>query len=408
VRLVLVPGVMSAIDVRGNQMYRDRQIEPFFDDLFGRLVDNQTLQTAMTRMNSLPGLEGFAFLSFGQNPGDAVLNVSAGQESWGQLDTRLNNYGSASTGEYRLASQLTLNNPLKLSEQWRMGGTISDQTENWSVNTSVDFHRLGKHIYTVSGQYQQLALTQDFSLLDMAGWQASGSLGYRTVPVQRLNRTFELDLRLGYLQQDLTNQANVTFFDTSLQDIPLHIGFKGDFAGNKTYLGYEFNADAGYLLSYEASTELSDDYWGLVGSKLSFAQSLTGGALQYGVDLKTQVQLQYGATELPSHRRFTLSGPSKVASYASGAYTADTSVFAETSLTLINVRLGWFQAVLQGAAQAGWGTTNEIETDVLLAAGAVLDLNLGPVNSQVKAFSNEGLEDTNLWFEIALSWPSGG
>jgi hemolysin activation/secretion protein len=358
-------------------------------------------------MNSLPGLEGFAFLSFGQNPGDAVLNVSASQESWGQLDTRINNFGSISTGEYRLASQLTLNNPLKYSEQWRIGGTISDETENWSANTAVDFHRSGKHIYTVSGQFQHIALGQELSLLDMSGWQASGTIGYRTVPIQRLNRTFELDLKLGYIQQDLTNDANVSFFDVSLQDIPLHIGIQGDFAGNKSFLGYELNTDVGYLLSYQATTELEDNYWASVNSKVSFAQSLTGGVLQQGMDFKTQLQGQYGLTPLPSHRRFVLSGPSKVASYSPGAFTADTGVFLESSLTLLNVRLGWFQTVVQGVGQAGWGITNDTETDLRFGAGGVVDFNLGPINSQVKVFSNETFNDMNVWFEVALNWPKG-
>jgi len=406
-RLVLIPGVMSAIDVRGNQLYRNKQISPFFDDLFGNLVDNATLQAAMIRMNSLPGISGFAFLSFGQQPGDAVLNVSASQESWGQLSTRLNNYGSNSTGEYRIASQLTLNNPLKLSEQWRMGGSISDEVENWSGNLAVDFHLKGKHLWSLSGQYQNMVLAQDFSLLDMSGWQANGALAYEVIPLQTFDRTFSITASLGFLQQELNNDANISFFDIELQDIPMGIALEGDLAANKSFLGYEMGVDGGYLLSYTAPVELDEDLWGLARANLSFARSITGGALQQGIDLKAKLTGQYAITPLPAHRRFGLSGQGKVASMASGAYTADTAVFGELNLTLLNLRLGPFQTVWQGLAQAGWGVTGEDDTGELIGLGTAIDVNLGPITSQVKAFTDQDFKDYTVWFEVTLNWPKG-
>jgi hemolysin activation/secretion protein len=407
VRLVLVPGVMSSIDVRGNTRYKSSQITPFFENLTGRLVDNRTLQTAMTRMNSMPGLNGFAFLSFGQKPGEAVLNVSANQESWGQLSTRVNNYGSVSTGDYRLASQLTLNNPLKLGDQWRVGGTVSDATENWSANAAVDVHKGGKSIYTLSGQYQNMALAQDFELLNMSGWQANGYVGYKMVPLQRLNSTLSWDVNVGYLQQAIRNDSNISYFDIAIQEIPAHIGFEGSWAKSKTYLGYGLKAGAGYFLAYSAPTELDDSYWAAVNPELSLAQSITGGALQQGMDWKTKIQAQYAVNDLPSHRRFSLSGNSKVASYAAGAFTGDTAVFVDSTLTLLNLNLGWFQTVIQGAAQAGWGTTNEIETEVIVSAGGIIDLNIGPLDTQLKVFSNEDFQEYNIWFEVTLNWPKG-
>lgn len=406
-RLVLVPGVMSAIDVRGNRRYTTEQLSPFFDDMFGRLVDNTSLSEAMTRMNSLPGLQALSFLSFGANPGDAVLNVNVNQESWGQLTTRLNNQGTNATGEYRLASQVTLNNPLKLSEQWRLGGSVSDSTENWSASIAVDFHQRGKRVIGLSGQYQNMALTEDFDLLNMSGWQATGQALISATPIQSFAKTFRWKANVGYLQQALTNDANISFFDITIQDIPAHIGIAGDFSGNKTFLGYEIEAKAGYLLDYQGTVTLEDDYWSHVNAELSFAQSLTGGVLQRGIDFKNKLQLQYAINDLPSHRRFGLSGPSKLAAYGNGVYTADTAAFNETSLSLLNLRLGWFQTVLNGVGQAGYGITAGSETDLLLSVGATLDVNLGPLTSRVSYFTNEEFADPKLWFEVTLNWPTG-
>jgi hemolysin activation/secretion protein len=407
VRLVLVPGIMASIDVRGNQRYKDEQIEPFFDDLFGRLVDNKTLQTAMARMNSLPGLEGFAFLSFGQSPGEAVLNVSASKESWGQVSTRLNNFGSSSTGDYRLNSQLTLNNPLKLSEQWRIGGSVSDAYENWGANLAVDFHGKGLGITTLSGQFQNMALVQDFDLLNMSGWQASGQLSYKRTPTQTLKKTANWQVSAGFLQQSLANDSNITSLDIALQDIPVRVDLSGDFAGNKTYLGYQTSVGAGYLLQHESSIELPNDYWAAAQFDLSFAQSITGGVLQKGVDLKSRLQGQYALDALPSHRRFGLSGSNKLGAYQPGAYTADTGLFNETSLTLLNLELGWFQTVWQGIGQAGWGQTGDSTTDWLFNVGGSIDIDVGPLNTQVKAFSDENFESLKVLFEVTLDWPKG-
>lgn len=406
-RLVLVPGVMKGIDVRGNRLYQSSQIAPFFTELQGQLVDNATLQTAMTRLNSLPGMQAFAFLSFGQKPGDAVLNVSANQESWGSVNSQVNNFGSSSTGQYRLASQLTLNNLLKKSDQWQFGGSLSDDLKNWSANASVNFNQQGRRETYLNTQFQGITLTQEFSLLNLSGWQGSANVGMRSIPLQKLNSTFGAHAQLGYLQQSLKNEANLSFLEVSIQELPIQAGFKGDFAANKSYLGYDIKADAAYVLKYEAASEFDSAVWSTLQSKLSFAQSLTGGVLQKGIDFKTQIQAQYAVTELPSHRRFGLTGPQKIANWGAGSQTVDSGVVVETSLTLLNIEWGWLQIVLQGAGQAGFGTLADEKIDPLYAAGAVIDLNVGVVNSQLKAFTDTDFEQSKVWFEVGLNWPKG-
>ena len=406
-RLVLVPGVMAGVDIRNNQRYRTEQLAPFFDDQFGKLVDSNVMQAAMLQMNALPGLEGFAYLSFGSFPGDAVMNINVSQESWGQLTTRLNNYGSAATGEYRLNTQLTLNNPLHLSEQWRLGASLSDEYENWSATAAVDFYRGARHRFGLATAFQHLALTQSFALLDMTGWQGSADLTYQFSPSTRYSRTFAIELGVGYLQQQLSNTANISGLDIALMDVPASLAVTGNFATSKQYLGYGATLKGGWLADYQAPVLLTDDYWAVIQPELSFARSFTGGSLQRGIDFKTRMVGQYALTPLPSHRRFALTGPTKVASYPVGGQSQDSAVMAEAGLSLFNFTLGPVQSALQSLGQVGWGQTGDHQSDLLTGIGAVLDINVGPFKTQNKVFTDETFNRFTWWFEVTLDWPKG-
>lgn len=407
-RLVLVPGVIALVDVRGNSLYNSKQLLPFFESIKGKLVDDATLQESMARMNTLPGLQGFAFLSFGQKPGQAVLNVSASQESWGQFSTRINNYGTQSTGDYRVLGQLTLNNPLKLSEQWQLGASISDATANWSSNISVDFHQKGNSIWSMRGLYQQMALEQDLAVLNLEGWQGSGQFGYQTTVVQKINKTLTVKANSGYMQQSLENEALGDLFNINLQDVYFNAGVEGDFSANKTYLGYKFSADSGWLMDYNAPVQLDEDYWALLKSQFSLAQSITGIGIQNGIDLKLKLGGQYALTTLPSHRRYSLSGQSKLGAYKGGVYTADTAIFGEAGLTLLNLTIGPVHVVFQGVGQVGWGQIGSTDLTDLYTVGSSFDVYVGPISGQVKAFSNLDFSDYVIWFETSIVWPSGG
>ncbi len=406
-RLVLVPGIMSAVDIRGNRRYRTEQLSPFFDDLFGTLVDSQSMQNAMLQMNALPGVNGFAYLSFGSAPGDAVMNVSVNEERWGQLSTRINNHGAETTGEYRLVSQLTLNNPLHLSEQWRLSGSVNDQLENWSAGLGVDFYRGARHRFSLNTSLQHLAVSQSLSLLDMSGWQGSAELGYRYQPSQRFNQTFVLEPAIGFVQQSLTNAANIDALDIAFQDIPVDLKISGDRASAKQFLGYELTGSGGWLLSYQAPLLLEESYWARLQPAISYALSVTGGALQRGIDIKSQISGQYALTELPSHRRFALTGPTKVASRLPGQGSYDTGLFAELGLSLFNVQWGPLHSAFQVNSQVGWGMTGESQSDALVGLGGILDVDIGPVKTQNKLFTDESFSSLVWWFDVTLDWPKG-
>lgn len=406
-KLVLVPGVVSAVDIRGAERYRTRQLNPYFDDLFGRLVDNTSLQEAMLQMNAMPGVSGFAFLSFGALPGDAVVNVSVDDSDWGRLSTQINNYGASSTGAYRLTSQLTLNNPFRVGEQWRINGSVTDQYENWSAGVGVDVYRGARHRYTLNSAVQHIAVAQEFSLLDMSGWQGTVDVGYRFSPSRQYSRTFAVSLQAGTLYQKLENQAGITALDVDLIDFPVAIKLSGDFASVKQFLGYESSLNSGFLYQYQAPVELDEAYWVSYQSSLSLAQSITGASLQQGIDLKAQLSGQYALTELPSHRRFSLAGANKLASLASGTLSVDTGVFAEVSTSLFNVQLGPVRSALQLGAQGAYGQTSEESTDILTAFGATLDLAVGPFSTQNKWYTDDTFEQWQWWFELTLDWPKG-
>lgn len=406
-RLVLVPGRVSDIDIRGNERYSDKQLSRYFSELKGQLVDSQTISAAMTRLNKLPGLQGFSFLSYGTGSGDAVLNVNIAKESWGEVTTEANNHGTASTGDYRVNSQLTLNNPLKLKDQWRVGGTLNENLDNWSSNLAVDIHARNGLIWGLNGTYQAMALTEEFELLNLSGWQATANASVSGSPVQNLRSTVSWSIDAGFLTQSLDNEANIEFFDVAVEDAYGSFSLSADLAGNRQFFGVQLETKAGYLLKNESLVALDDDTWVLNQGELSFARSITRSVLQQGIDATLAVKGQYAWQPLPSHRRFGLAGPGKLGAFDNGSISHDTAILGELGLRLLNFQTGPIQWVVQAQGASGWGQTNDVETDLLNSLGGELDIFLGPASVEVKAFTDETFEPLQIWFSVALTWPKG-
>ena len=403
----LITGVMSKVHVRNNKLYNDKQLLSIFNPLIGQLVDSKTMTQAVLKMNALPGFEGFAYLSVGKKAGEAQLNVSATDENWGHLSTRLSNYGSNSTGLYRINSQLTLNNIFKLKEHWQFGVGLSDELENWSSNGSVSFNTSKNREWVLSANYQNIVLAQDFSLLDMSGTQANVSIGFSQSWFGKNNRSKTFNSSLGYITQQLTNKNGITGLDITVEDVPLYLSFELEKASTKRYSNFKIASHSGWLFEHQSPISLNEEVWSAVNSNYSFVQSIFGLGIQKGIDFNLNIKGQYALTDLPSHRRFALSGRNKVASIDSGLVSADSAWFVQSAVKYFDLDFWKIDTVFELQAQIGQGVSQDVQSEQVVGLGVVMDFNIGSFKTKTKWFTDEKFEKSKLWFELSYDFPGG-
>jgi len=259
----------------------------------------------------------------------------------------------------------------------------------------------------LSGNYQNLALEQDFSLFNMGGTQANGLVQFKQSWLGENNRSTVLNASAGYLIQKLDNEVGISALDITVEDVPVNVSVDFKKPSIKRYSNLSFTTQAGWLMKYESPVPLENEFWFALKSNYSFVQSFTGAGIQTGIDFNLNVSGQYALTDLPSHRRFSLSGPNKVASLDSGILSSDSAWFVESSLKYFDINFWKINTVFELQAQIAQGKTQGAITDQVIGLGSVLDLNIGPFSSKTKVFTDENFTSPKIWFEIALQWPGG-
>lgn len=112
VHLTVSEGVLGDISVTDNKSYSAEVLSQRFQNLRGKTVQKQTLETALLSLSDYPGLIAYGVLQPGKRPGESDLVIKVQDEQDYSWAVRAENYGSELTGEYRLTSTLSLLNPL--------------------------------------------------------------------------------------------------------------------------------------------------------------------------------------------------------------------------------------------------------------------------------------------------------
>jgi hemolysin activation/secretion protein len=111
VRISFLPGTLGQLSSEDNEHYSDKVMQKPFVELLGKPVQLKDVESALLRMDDLPGLDAFGIFRPGKNIGETELVLKAKEEDPFEFLVVADNHGVQTTGEYRLIASLTWNNP---------------------------------------------------------------------------------------------------------------------------------------------------------------------------------------------------------------------------------------------------------------------------------------------------------
>jgi hemolysin activation/secretion protein len=116
VTITLLLGNLGEVRLENNRRYSQQTVEKIFRDDLGQPVNSRVIEEKLFYVNDLPGLNVQGFFAPGDQVGDTRLSMVVKEEPY-RVNVRTDNHGSDVTGEYRVYSDLLLNNPLKFGDR---------------------------------------------------------------------------------------------------------------------------------------------------------------------------------------------------------------------------------------------------------------------------------------------------
>ncbi len=318
-------GKMGVLKIEGNKRIPSSLIASYFHIKQGSLLNFQTMQRDLLRLDQSGALSLKSVVSAGEGPqtSDVTLKIKEDQDRFGHMAIGFDNQGTRLTGIYRESAWWYDNNVTgRLDTLYlyftqtssTMGETISYDTplNTYGLKGGVDFTnfgmKLGKefkpnditgHTVIVDPHLSlELALNEDF--------QASAQTGIEIKSIKQH--------RSGVLTSDDQLRTPYVSFDFSKID---------PYAGKTEFIPKFSFGTSGFLGSSSRYNSLSSRER-TDGPFFKYTQSLNRiQQLPAGMSLEIRSQFQEASRTLPSSEQFQLGGANSVRGYPEGDYMAD-------------------------------------------------------------------------------------
>ncbi len=329
-KMHIVAGVLSVVDVRGNQLYQDAAVKAIFSEFTGQLIYKPAIEEQLLLLNDFPGLSSFAYFSRGRKLGQSNLNIKIENETAFNAAVQVDNYGSDTTGENRITGQLAWNNPAGIADQLSLAVMMSEEIQG---------NLYGALLYKLpvysprwwlffSASNNQFDVGGDFSSLEIEGDVSFYNLGidYKWHRSRNFNQVFSASLD----------------HKTSISDSAI---FKGDFLHEETLNSISFKSTSNQLLSrwrlshewildltygqYQSDiAEVLKDSYQIVRLQYTSSYLLAGQHSWFYSDISMQLKGQFSAAkQLPDLERFSTTGPYAVRAIGPSFYSADQAMY---------------------------------------------------------------------------------
>lgn len=334
VNLTLLLGELGEVEVQNNKRYSSNTIRNIFKSALAEPVTNDRIEEKLFLANDLPGLSAQGYFEPGTQVGDTKLNVNVTSERWYDANIRLDNHGSARSGEYRLYSDFLLHNPLGVGDQLHIGVLGSFAPEN-SLYGSLRYNTivLNPRIkFSVGASNNDFVLgsgnseSGNSSSLDIKGKSVvvDASLKYQ-IKRSRV-KNYAVGLAGSQIDSEIDlGEINSDFLDDSVRNIELFLEF--DLLDEKNRILHQGNIGFTASEFIKGANEEQDESPFIVDfdySMLSFVK-VPFSNLESRVVLRASGQ--YAGTPLASVNQYSLAGPTRARGYAVNEYYADDAAY---------------------------------------------------------------------------------
>ncbi|HBL65319.1 MAG TPA: hypothetical protein DDZ58_04575 [Achromobacter sp.] len=327
VRIRVMEGLYGQVILNNASRTRDGALSPILDALPpGTAVQGAALDSALLRLNDLPGVVAIGTLRAGAVTGETDLIVNAQPGPWiaGSIDA--DNYGGAYTGEYRLSAAASINSPLGLGDQFDVRLLSSDRRQRYY---HLDFQvPVGPWSTSIGAGASNMRyeLGREFAALEAHG-QAQNTNAYLRQTLLR-GRDANVQATLQYEHKRLRD--NYDYFNLSraqrigLWTAAVNASLNDTLWGGASN-GLSLAVSRGNLRFGDDAQRREDRFvkhagggFGVFNLGMSRLQRISGP-----VQFFARMRSQWSSKNLDSSEKFSLGGPYGVRAYAPGAASGD-------------------------------------------------------------------------------------
>lgn len=316
-----------------------------------RIIKRQELDRALLILNDIPGIKAHAFLSPGQEPGEAktVLKLTDIEKSGGFIYA--DNFGNHFTGRNRLGAIYHWNNISHVGDQLQAGYLRSiqgDDLQNFSLKYELPVLNFG----TFGGlEYYRTdyELGEKYRFMNAYGMADTIRLFTKTPWKRSIDNNLYFIFNLGYSK--LTDRIRLWGTDNRKHGYFMRFGLDGDYR-NRTYAAsYKLMHTVGHMV-LDSADALKNDLFHIDGV---YQKTVFDGfyihKLSDNLNLHCSLSGQKSWTNLDSSEKFYIGGYNGVRAFPQGEASGDNGILGNIEFRYTLGNSNWQLAAFY---DAGW------------------------------------------------------
>ncbi|MCH9691870.1 MAG: ShlB/FhaC/HecB family hemolysin secretion/activation protein [Gammaproteobacteria bacterium] len=192
VTLTVQEGLLGQVAVEGNNKYSDEILASTFDDQLGKLVSHTKVEEGLYILNDFPSLNATGYFSAGDNPGETRLNIKVNDEQSWRSAVRIDNHGSAFTGDQRVYTTINWLNPTGIGDAIAVSYLKSSNVDQLDGDFGSDLGQL-RYSLPVFGARTRLQFSADHNTFLIQDQKSPNSL-FNALDIGGVNKSYALSL----------------------------------------------------------------------------------------------------------------------------------------------------------------------------------------------------------------------
>ncbi len=329
VKLSVLEGRLGDVVVSNNEIFKPETIKAAFSDEIGKPVTEEQIESALRRINDLPGVRVRGSFSPGDNVGETRLNLGVLQEKNWTSRILLDNHGSETTGARRIFATTEWLNIRDKGHRLALGILQSEGPDSTTYGLAeyempVTGDRRGKVKFSVSSN--QFSVSKLVNLPEIIG--KTNNYGV-TASYQFLRgRTLNLGVEAGYVFKDVVfkvGQLTTLSTDQKIDIYNVAVDYTQLWDERQLLFTGRFNVEQGHIISGEIRDQSTDFTKVLINASLlkrfSIDNWLTKRRSFYNFVVK--LNSQFSEKFLSSVEQFSLGGPAGVRAFGVSDISVD-------------------------------------------------------------------------------------
>ncbi len=333
IELSVLEGRLGEVTVSNNEIYSAAIISSAFNDEIGKPVTEEQIESALRRINDLPGVRVRGSFSPGENVGETRLNLGVLQEQSWTSSILGDNHGSETTGENRIFATTQWLNIAGRGHRFVLGLLRSegpDSTTYGLAEYEIPVTKDGRGKVKALISSNEFAVTRLVNLPEIIGetdnYNITGSYQF----IRRRTKSFAA--QAGYTQKDVlfkVGELTTLSLEQVIETFTVAADYTQLWDERQLIFTGRLAIDQGHIISGEIRDQSTDFTKILVTANLLKRFNINNWLTKKRTyfNFVAKLNSQYTEKFLSSVEQFSLGGPTAVRAFGVSDVSVDSGIY---------------------------------------------------------------------------------